>query len=44
MFEYPFPQELLDKKHEIGLVKLDGHIKLDSNDNKTDTNIFVRIK
>jgi hypothetical protein len=26
IFEYSFPEEFLDKKYEIGLVKLDGNL------------------
>ena len=29
-FEYSFPQEFLDKKYEIGLIKLDGNLKVNN--------------
>ena len=29
-FEYSFPQEFLDKKYEIGLLKLDGKLEINN--------------
>ena len=37
-FEYSFPQTFLDKKYEIGLLKLDGKLKIDNKINVNQTN------
>jgi hypothetical protein len=37
-FEYSFPQEFLDKKYEIGLVKLDGNLEMNNKININYTN------
>jgi hypothetical protein len=37
-FEYSFPQEFLDKKYEIGLVKLDGNLETNKKININYTN------
>ena len=37
-FEYSFPQDFLDKKYEIGLLKLDGKLEIDNKINLNQNN------
>ena len=38
VFEYSFPQEFLDKKYEIELIKLDGNLEINKKININYTN------
>ena len=44
-FEYSFPQEFLDKKYEIGLLKLDGNLEINYkiNINQTNNKFFTQL-
>ena len=37
-FEYSFPQDFLDRKYEIAILKLDGKLEIDNKINVNQTN------